>query len=124
MAGGRPKNIPDIAEVERLAGLGLTQEQIAHNLGIGLSTLYKRKSEMKEFVEAIERGKANAINQVANRLFEKAMDGDNVAMIYFMKCRDPQQWNERVIEKKHGVEPDQKIIINTGGPDGAGKSSD
>jgi hypothetical protein len=45
-------------------------------LGIGSSTLYKKKNELIEFMEAIEKGKATGIGRVANKLFDMAMEGN------------------------------------------------
>lgn len=90
----RPKIQPDIAEVERLASLGLTQEQIADALGVSARTLQKRKAESAEFSDAIKRGQAKGISAVANALFEKAMGGDATSMIFFLKAR--AGWKETV----------------------------
>ena len=83
-----------IADVERMASRGLTQEQIAYNLGIAPSTLYVHKKINQEFSEAIKRGKCSGINTIANKLFEKAEEGDNTAMIFYLKNRDPDNWED------------------------------
>jgi hypothetical protein len=56
-------------------------------LGIGSSTLYKKKNELIEFMEAIEKGKASGIGRVANKLFDLAMEGNVTAAIFFLKAR-------------------------------------
>lgn len=84
---GRKKIEIDIAEAERLAGLGLTQEEIALSLGISERTLYENKAKSAEFAEAIKKGKAKTKRTVANRLFEKVEDGDLGAIIWFEKTR-------------------------------------
>ena len=84
---GRKRIDVDINEVERLAGLGLTQEEIALSLGIARMTLESRKRENELFVEAIKRGKARANQQVANVLYEKATGGDMTAVIWWEKTR-------------------------------------
>lgn len=77
----------DLAEVERLASIGLTMEQIAHNLGIATSTLYVRKNESPEFSEAIKRGQAKGIEAVANKVFENAMAGNVPSALFYLKAR-------------------------------------
>jgi len=54
----KPKIDIDLAEVERLAGLGLTYEEIALSLGIAIRTLYSRQGENADFAGAIKKGKA------------------------------------------------------------------
>ena len=53
---GRKPWIPDLERVEELAAQGLTNEQIAACLGICESTLYNKKREFLEFLEAIKKG--------------------------------------------------------------------
>ena len=65
---GRPliKITPNILQrVEELPGQGLTQEQIAHCLGIGRSTLMKKKKFNGDLVDAIKRGQSKGIEQVS-----------------------------------------------------------
>jgi len=81
-------------EAQRLASHGLTLEQIAYSLGICYQTLNEKQKEYPNFSEALKRGKAEGIGKVANALFEKATDGDNVAMIFYLKNRDPENWEE------------------------------
>lgn len=49
----------DIAEVERLAGLVFTQEEMRLSLGISEGTFYNRKREDAGFSEALLRGRKN-----------------------------------------------------------------
>ena len=95
---GRPKldiTPQDIKKAEALASQGLTQEQIFYSLGIGKSTYYLRKAEIKEFSDAIKRGQAKGIAKVTNALFNKAIGGDNVSMIFYLKNRDPYNWSDK-----------------------------
>lgn len=83
----KPKIEIDIAEVEKLAGQGLTYEQICLCLGIGDRTIYRKKKELAELAEAIERGRAKGVRDITNALFVKAMTGDVRACELFLKCR-------------------------------------
>ena len=89
----------DLKEVERLAGLGLTQEQIAASLGISSRTLDNRKAESAEFADAIKKGQAKGISEVANALWTNAMGGNVTAQIFFLKAR--AKWKD-----KHETEGD------------------
>jgi hypothetical protein len=103
MPAGRPSYTPTpeiIAQVEKLASQGLTLEQIAYVLGICTDTLCVKKNEYPELSEAIKRGKAKGIAQITNKLHEKALEGDNTAMIFYLKNRDPENWQD-VQKREH-----------------------
>jgi hypothetical protein len=85
---------PDLDEVEKLASHGLTLDQIAARLGIGSSTLYKKKNELIEFMEAIEKGKATGIGRVANKLFDMAMEGNVTAGWRWGQRGSSQAWQD------------------------------
>lgn len=92
---GRPafKITPEIIEkCETWASQGLTMEQIAQSLGIHQRVLYKKKADEVELDEAIQRGRSKGIQAVTSALFQKAMSGDNTAMIFYLKNRDPKRW--------------------------------
>jgi transcriptional regulator with XRE-family HTH domain len=108
---GRPKFVVTkemCDKAEAFAAQGLTQEQIAMALGIGLSTLYEKQNEFTEFAEAIKRGKGKGIQTITNRLYEKALEGDNTAMIFYLKNR--AGWQDK-IEKETIVEHKQVIDL-------------
>ncbi len=52
---------------------GLTDEQIAHNIGIASSTLYDWKKRYSEISESLKRGKAVIDRQVENALLKRAL---------------------------------------------------
>lgn len=52
---------------------GLTDEQIAHNMGISPSTYYKWQNEHSEISEALKKGKEVVDFEVENALLKKAM---------------------------------------------------
>jgi hypothetical protein len=104
---GRPQiliNDEMIRRAEAYAAQGLTMPQIASVLGMSQTTLYDKKSKFSEFSEAIKRGKDKGIATITNALFNKARDGDNTAMIFYLK--NQAGWQDRVeketiIEHKH-----------------------
>lgn len=112
MAGGRPKIIPDIKEVEALAARGLTEEQIAHNLGISYDTLNERKKEFTQYSEAIKRGRASGIAAMANVIFEKAFkDNDSSCAMFYLKCR--ADWKEKQVNEHTGGEKPIEVKVET-----------
>lgn len=96
---GRPKIHLDVGEVERLAGLGLTEEQIAINLGVAYNTLLERKRQYPEFLQAIQHGRAKAITRVTNVAMDLAVQGDAHMVRYWLNNMARGQWRD-----KHEVE--------------------
>lgn len=97
----------DPKQVEALASRGLTREQVAHNLGIGVRTLQRRANEDPAFEEAYQRGKAKGIAKIANALFEKAVKGNTTAQIFFLKCNGWKESSEVEVKNTTPV----KIVI-------------
>lgn len=77
----------DITEIERLAGLGLSQAEICLAVGISEDTLTRRKQDTADVAEAIKRGKARTKRTVANALMSRITDGDLGAIIWYEKTR-------------------------------------
>jgi DNA invertase Pin-like site-specific DNA recombinase len=84
---GRKRIQIDFEEVERLAGQGLTNNEIAYALRIAPSTLYERQKESSEFSEAIKRGRAQGAREVSNALMEQCRQGNTAAIIWYEKTR-------------------------------------
>lgn len=81
--------------IEGWARDGLTDEQIAGNMGISTGRLYEWKKSYREIDEALKRGKAPVDIQVENALLQKALGGDVTAMIFWLKNRKPKQWRDK-----------------------------
>jgi uncharacterized membrane-anchored protein len=91
--GRKPVNI-DIEELERLAGMGLSERQIAAAMDISNSTL-TRKKHIEQIGHALKKGRAKAVAAVSSKLFDNAMDGKETSAIFFLKNRDPENWKDR-----------------------------
>ena len=81
--------------VEGWARDGLTDEQIAHNIGISRSTLSEWKNKYPDFSDALKRSKEVADYEVENALFKKAKMGDVTAQIFWLKNRRPEKWRDK-----------------------------
>ncbi len=79
---------------------GLTDEQIAHNIGINKKTLYEWKKKYSNFGNALKKGKEIIDYAVENALLKKALDGDVTAMIFWLKNRRPDKWRDKPQEDK------------------------
>lgn len=108
--------------LESWARDGLTDEQIAKNIGINRTTLYDWKKKEVNIADALKKGKEVIDFEVENALLKKALgytitlnkqkvtkDGDVVditeevhvppdttAQIFWLKNRKKEQWREKV----------------------------
>lgn len=90
---------------------GLTDEQIASNIGISKSTLYDWKNKYSEFSTALKKGKEVVDYQVENALLKNALNGDTTAQIYWLKNRRPDKWRDKPI-KMQDEQTEVRVIID------------
>lgn len=87
---------------------GLTHEQIAHNIGINVATLYDWKSRFDDIGEALKRGRELVDIEVENALLKRALGytviendreryipPDVGAMCFWLKNRKGDTWRDR-----------------------------
>lgn len=74
---------------------GLTDEQIAQNMGIGYSTLQTWKSKYQDIQDTLKKGKDVIDFQVENALLESALDVNTTAQIFWLKNRRPDKWRDK-----------------------------
>lgn len=114
-----------LLKIEGWARDGLTDEQIAHNIGIVPSTLYEWKKKHSEISEALKKGKEVIDRQVENALLKRALGyeyeevkqiiekdemgkdrkriektvkkviPDTTAQIFWLKNRKPHEWRDK-----------------------------
>lgn len=113
---------------------GLTDEQIAKNIGIATSTFYEWKKKELEFSEALKKGKEVIDFEVENALLKRALGyeyeeetyengiltkkvkkqvaPDTTAQIFWLKNRKPNNWKDRVEtdEDKEAVANASQVI--------------
>lgn len=108
-------------KLEDWARKGLTDEQIAHNMGINRTTLYDWKKKYTDISDALKKGKDIVDIQVENALFKRAigypyeerriekengqvvkeiitykeMPPDATSAIFWLKNRRPNEWREK-----------------------------
>lgn len=90
---------------------GLTDEQIAENIGITATTLYEWKNRFPEISEALKKGKEVVDYQVENALLNKALGGDTTAQIFWLKNRRPDKWRDKPAENKN-EDIEVKVVID------------
>lgn len=96
-----------LGEVEDWAMQGLTNKQIAGNLGISEGRLYEWQNDFPEFREALKRGKGVADYEVENALYRSAM-GYEVEEVKVTKFEDGSMKEE--VTKKY-IAPNSTSII-------------
>lgn len=106
-----------LLKLEGWARDGLTDEQIAQNMGICVATLYNWKSKHLEILESLKRGKEVVDRQVENALLKRALGykydevtiekgvetkrvtkevvPDTTAQIFWLKNRRPDKWKDK-----------------------------
>lgn len=87
---GQPKvelEAGDLKLLERLAGLGLSERNMATAIGVSDATWEALKKRDPRLSGALEKGRAEAARQVANRLFQLCMRGNLGALIWWEKTR-------------------------------------
>ena len=57
------------------------------------SSFYKCLQKNADFRDSLEKARSKAVMEVSNALYESARAGNVKAQIYFLRCRDPQNWN-------------------------------
>lgn len=87
---------------------GLTDEQIAHNMGIHVATLYEWKNKYHEINEALAETKEICDRAVENALYQKCLQGDVTAIKFWLANRKKDSWRERIVTEST-VKADVKI---------------
>ena len=61
-----------LGDIETWASMGLSESQIAYNLGISRSSLENYKKQNLDILNSLKRGKSRASFKVENALYKKA----------------------------------------------------
>ena len=84
-----------LLKIEGWARDGLTDKQIAHNIGISQATLYEWKKQFPELSDTLKKSKDVVDRMVENALFKNAIEGNTTAQIFWLKNRKPDKWREK-----------------------------
>ena len=111
-----------LAQVELLAGRGLTNEQIAAYFGIKKTQFYLYRKKYPEINQYIRRGKAKAVAHVSGHLFRQIQDGSTPATIFYLRTQgrwvEPSKEDDK--DNKKAASPD--VTINVHDPIEAAKT--
>ena len=95
---------------------GLTDEQIAHNMGIAPRTLENWKKNHVQIVQALKIGRESANLLVERELFRKAANGNVTSMIFWLKNNWRDKYNDSELspeERKLAVARVRKLEADT-----------
>ena len=81
-----------LAEVEQLAGQGLTNEMIHYYYGVGSVAWYEYIRLYPELGLALKRGKPRTMKLVTGKLMEKVQDGNLTAIMFYLRTQG--RWSE------------------------------
>lgn len=127
-----------LIKIEGWAKDGLNNEQIAHNIGINVATLYSWLKKYNKLSESLKRGKEVVDREVENALLKRALGyeytevkeyiektdtgtkkrvekttkkiaPDTTAQIFWLKNRKPKEWRDKQ-EIKHDGDIGVNII--------------
>lgn len=76
---------------------GLTDKQIAENMGISINTLNKWKQRFLQIRQALKIGHESANYAVERQLFQKAIKGNTTAMIFWLKNNWRDKYNDSAL---------------------------
>lgn len=103
---------------------GLTDEQIAKNIGITVSTFYEWKKKYSEISESLKKGKEVVDYAVENALLSSALEGNTTAQIFWLKNRRPDKWRDKQKEETDKTTLDKLDSILKEIKDDAERSTD
>lgn len=72
---------------------GLTDEQIAYNMGVSRSTLNEWKKKYPDISDTLKKGKEIVDYEVENALLRNALSGNVTAQIYWLNNRRRKAWS-------------------------------
>lgn len=126
-----------LLRIEGWARDGLTDEQIANNIGISVSCLNNWKNKYVEILESLKRGKEVIDRQVENALLKRALGyeytettreyipeldemkttkkvtkqvaPDTTAQIFWLKNRKPQDWRDKQERLDNTIEDNDMV---------------
>lgn len=94
---GRPSDYDAayLDEACRLIRLGMTDEEIAEELGVSRMALWRWREKYPEFRYAIKEAKDAQDARVVSSLMRTAHEGNVTAQIFWLKNRQPDLWRDR-----------------------------
>jgi len=102
---------------EKLTELGASNKEIAELYGVKENQFYVWQRALPDLKKAVEKGRLRADERVIDSLFNLALRGNVTAQIFWLKNRQPNEWNDR--RELFG-----KITVENQSPDELDRASD
>lgn len=105
--------------LQRLEGWkrnGLTDEEIAHNIGVRRETLWDWQKRFPNIANALKRGREDVNFIVENALLKKALGGNTTAIIFYLKNNWRDKYNDSELspeERKLATARMEKLKADT-----------
>jgi transposase-like protein len=100
----------NLIRIQGWARDGLTEADIAKNMGIVTSTLWEWKKKYQNISNALKVNKDIADRQVENALFKAAIEGNTTAQIFWLKNRKRLEWRDKQ-EFEHNIKDISSVQI-------------
>jgi len=81
-------------------------------VGIARQTFYKWLDKSPDFKRQVEQADEELIDRVEQVLYQKVDEMDTTAVIFFLKNRRPERWNEHRFKSQGDV----NVVVNSEGP--------
>ena len=82
---GRPRTEIDLVQVERLATIQCTDQEIAAVIGVHVNTIARRKQDDPAFLQALTDGRAKGIATLRRVQYQRATGGSDTMLIWLGK---------------------------------------
>jgi hypothetical protein len=107
---GRPAAFKQeyLQQTTNLCLLGATDKDLAIAFDVSEQTINSWKRKIPGFIESIKEGKEKADGKVAQSLYNRAISGDTIACIFWLKNRKSDQWRDKI---EHSGELSLKTVI-------------
>jgi transposase-like protein len=100
-----------LLKLEGWARDGLTDEQIAHNMGISRETLSQWRKKYSDISDTLKKGKEVVDREVENALLQKAL-GFKETVRKAIKCKEVKYDNgKRISEKEHIEYAEEEVYV-------------
>lgn len=112
----KPEILKRLDEIKALSEDGYSEKEIAKYLGCGLTVFYELKREYPQFAEALQKGRAKAIEELERISFKTAMGYEYQEETLVIQLDENGEATKKVkeIKKKHqpGNPAMQQYLLN------------
>lgn len=90
--------LPRFDEINGWVKQGALEKDIYERLGISKQAFYDYKNKYADFADLLKKSYDYCTDQVEGALYKKALSGDVVAQIFWLKNRRPDKWKDKPVD--------------------------